>query len=732
MTKKTIKILVITFVILILAILYLSIFGIKTDKLNNQIVKQILKKNEKINLNIKDVKYSLNPYSFKVIIETKNPQLSLDGRNFEIKNIQTNIALKSLIKGQFLVDHLHLKTKEIKINDAIALGRVLKNTTELFVLNKIIKDGSIAANVILNFDEEGKIKENYEIEGYIKKAKLSVLNQFKLQNLNFNFYINKNIYSLKKVEMKLNDIKIISPIIEIQEKKNGFFVNGKFLNEEKNFDIKKLKPFFSILSTDTDIKKIIFSSNNNFSFNISKKLKLDNLKVQSTVTLKQLVFNEKKLKLNRFFPSYVNEVELTDHKIDINYQKEKFNIKGNGNILLEKKSDNLSYEIKKDKSNFFFNSKISLKNNSLQIDFLDYKKKEGSNSLLLVKGNFKKNNQLNFDQISLKENNNEILIKNLMLNENFKIIDIENFSINYKNEKKIINNLVLKKNESNFIIEGESFDASRMINDILDSDNDTQFIFENLNSKITVQIDKTYIDEVNYLNGLNGNMVYYNNKVNNLILESTFPNKKKISLSIKTNNKAEIVTSLFSSYPKPLVERYDFIKGFEEGKLNFYSTKKGNKSNSVLTIENFKVQEVPVLAKLLSLASLQGIADLLTGEGIRFTNFEMNFSNQNNLTTIEEIYAIGPAVSILIDGYIQKKNLISLRGTLVPATTINRTIAAIPLLGKILVGDKSGEGVFGVSFKIKGSPKDLKTSVNPIKTLTPRFITRTLEKIKKN
>ena len=48
-----------------------------------------------------------------------------------------------------------------------------------------------------------------------------------------------------------------------------------------------------------------------------------------------------------------------------------------------------------------------------------------------------------------------------------------------------------------------------------------------------------------------------------------------------------------------------------------------------------------------------------------------------------------------------------------------------------LVGKKIGEGVFGVSFKIKGPPKKLKTSVNPIKTLTPRFITRTLEKIKK-
>ena len=152
----------------------------------------------------------------------------------------------------------------------------------------------------------------------------------------------------------------------------------------------------------------------------------------------------------------------------------------------------------------------------------------------------------------------------------------------------------------------------------------------------------------------------------------------------------------------------------------------------MLTIDNFKVKEVPIFAKLLSLASLQGIADLLTGEGLRFTNFEMAFTNKKDLTTIEEMYAIGPAVSILMDGYIESKKIVSLRGTLVPATTINRTIASIPLLGNILVGKKTGEGVFGVSFKIKGKPEDLKTTVNPVKTLTPRFITRTLEKIKKN
>ncbi len=71
------------------------------------------------------------------------------------------------------------------------------------------------------------------------------------------------------------------------------------------------------------------------------------------------------------------------------------------------------------------------------------------------------------------------------------------------------------------------------------------------------------------------------------------------------------------------------------------------------------------------------------------------------------------------------------QATLVPATKLNSIIASIPLVGDILVGKKTGEGVVGVSFKMKGPPKDIKTSVNPIKTITPRFILRAVEKMRK-
>jgi len=732
MIKTIIKTLSVIFLLLIIIVFYLSSFGIKTKKFNNQIASNILKINKKINLSLDQVNYLLNPYNLTINIKTKNPKISLSGTELRIKDIKTNVSLKSLMYGQFLIDDLQITTKEIKLNDVISLARSFQNSPQLSILHKMTKGGFITANIKLNFDEIGKIKENYKIIGSVKKSKFNFLNQLRLQNLNFDFDISKNNFLLKKIDTEINNIKITSPLIKVKKDKDLFFANGQILNDTKNFNIQEFKQFFDSLSKNINLKKIDYSSIHNFSFNVNKNLKFNDLKVETILNLKELILNGKHLKLKPYFTNFVEEIKLKKHKIIINYKKNIFHIKGNGNILLEDKSDILSYEIIKNKNNLSFDTKINLKNNSLLIDFLDYEKKVNLNSLFLIKGSLNEDDKLRFDLISLKEKNNEILIKGLYLSKNFKIIDIDNFNINYKNNKKILNKLNLKKNNSNFIIEGESFDASKIINNIINDDEKDSSIFQSLKSKIKVRIKKTFINETNYINNLYGTINFDNNKINYLKLESTFPNKKKINLSIKTNNSSETITKLFSAYPKPLIKRYDFIKGFEEGYLDFYSSKKGDVSNSVLIINDFKVKKVPVFAKLLSLASLQGIADLLTGEGIRFTNFEMNFSNQKGLTTINEMYAIGPAVSILMDGYIETKKLVSLRGTLVPATTINRSIASIPVLGKILIGDKTGEGVFGVSFKIKGPPKDLKTKVNPIKSLTPRFITRTLENIKKN
>ena len=732
MIKKIIKILSIILSIVFFIIFYLSVVGVKTEKFNERIINKILKINKKINLDLKDVKFLLDPYNFTVNISTKNPMVLLGSNKLKIKEIKTNISLKSLIYNEFSVDDLQILTNPIKLDDLILLARSFKNSTELFLMNSAIKDGFITANIKVKFDDKGNIKKDYQITGTIKNAKLNFLNRIKVSNLNLEFDIKKSKYTLLEVKSVINETKLSSQIIEIDQKKDQFLIKGKILTDQKEFSKDQIKVMTDSFLKNPNIKKARFNSESDISFNINKRLKINNLDIRSKINLDQLVIKNNLIDLKSYLPYLEEVINFENHKVTINYSKDKLSIKGKGKILIKENFDSINYEVIKNNDKFTFSTKTNFKNSKLLIDFLDYEKKENIDASILIKGNFKKNNSINFDLISLIEKKNTILIKNLNLSEDFKILSMESFNLNYLNNKKIKNQLFLKKNNSNYSIQGKNFDATKLINKIMDNNDENSSLFSNFNSKINLEIKKFFIDEVNFINNLSGTLNFKNNKIDNLNLNSFFPNNKKIIFSIKTNDKQEKITNFFTDYPKPLIKRFDFIEGFEGGFLVYHSVKNSDISNALLTIDNFKVKKVPAFAKLLSLASLQGIADLLTGEGIRFTNFEMKFSNQKKLTTIDEMYAIGPAVSILMDGYIESKKEISLRGTLVPATTINKSIASIPLLGKILVGKKTGEGVFGVSFKIKGKPKDLKTTVNPIKTLTPRFITRTLEKLKKN
>ncbi|MDB9819270.1 hypothetical protein OAC07_01755 [Candidatus Pelagibacter sp.] len=729
--KRIIKILVILIITLAAIVIYLSIYGIKTEKFNNEIKKNVSKINKNINLSLNEVNYLLNPLDFSINISSKNPKILLGDKSLNLSDITTNISLRSFINNQFSIDDLKISTKEIQIKDLISLIRTIKGSPQLFVLESITKEGLISANIDLTFELDGKIKNDYQINGAVKEAKFNIFNQMEIENLNLLFDISKNQLTLRKVKTDLNNIRLRSSLIQIEEKKNIFFVDGKVISDQQNFDINKLKPILGNLLNTIEIEKIDFKSINTFSFNLNKNFKLNDLKIETNLNLENLEIVKNPLNLKPFLPNYTKQVKLEDHKIKIKLTKDILDIKGEGDIYIGDELEKLSYNIINNDGKIAFDTKLNIKSNPLIINFLDYKKKKGDSSDILLKGIYKKNEELIFQTISITEKNNQILIKDLLFSKNLKIKDFDYVKLDYRNKNNLINEIELKRNKSNFSIKGKSFDATQLINNGM-NDDESSTIFENFNSKFDIKIDTTFINKNDYTKNLFGNFSFKENKLDKLNLESTFSNNKKMNLSIETNKQKETITKFFSNYPKPLIKRYEFIKGFEEGYLNFNSIKKDGVSNSVLIIDNFKVKEVPVFAKLLSLASLQGIADLLTGEGIRFTDFEMIYSSQKGLTTIEEMYAIGPAISILMDGYISSKKLVSLRGTLVPATTINRSIASIPLLGKILIGDKTGEGVFGVSFKIKGPPKNLSTTVNPIKTLTPRFITRTLKKIKKN
>ena len=729
MIKSIIKFLLYFSIILIIFLIYLSYFGIETKRFNQLIKDKITKINQIKDIELKEVKIIVNLSNFSVGLKTYNPNLIFENKIIKLEKVRSNFSIGSFIKREFAIKNILISTKKNNLKDILNIAKIYQKTPQLFILDKITESGTIIADINLNFNKKGEVSKNYNIKGLVRDGKLRLLNKQVINNIDFNFEIKDKLYLVNDTKLEFSQLKLLSNSIQIKNKNKYFLIEGDCKNLESLNNSELLAVYFK----DLGLSDLNFVSENNFSFKLSNKLKFSDINVKSKINLKKLNYEVKSLKLKKYLPNYNDSFELNDHKVQLAFINKQLSIKGKGKFLIDKSFDEIDYDIKYKNGDYDFKSKILLKNNPINIGFLNYKKSDDKNSLLDINGLYKKNGTLLFNNITFQESENKFFIKDLSFNKNFKINYINNLDLDFLNKNKLKNKISLKRNKKNYEISGKFFDATILLDKMIKSDGKNAFssILNDFNTNIKFNIDQTYIDDYLYLNGINGNLEFSKNNLVNLNLRAKFKNNKKLSFKIKTNENNEKITTIFSEYAKPLVKKYKFIKGFEEGTLDFYSIKKNNSSTSNLKIYNFKLKEMPALTKILTLASLQGIADLLTGEGIRFNEFEMNFSNKDKQMNIDEIYAIGPAISIMMNGYISDNDLVSLRGTLVPATTINKFIRAIPLLGDILVGKKTGEGVFGVSFKIKGPPKDLKTTVNPIKTLTPRFITRTLEKIKK-
>ena len=728
MKKFFLRSIIILIVIFSSLISYLSIIGIETNKLNSQISHLVKNINKDLNIELRKIKLVLDPFNFVLNAKTVGPKLKIKEKELDIQNIQTTISINSFLKNKFSLSNLQISTNSLKIENVIAFLRKYKNNPEFFILEKVIKKGYLISNINLEFDDKGNIKNNFRIKGFIKDGKLSLLKNNQIEKLDFLFDITKDNYQINDINLFFNEIPILSREIVIKKNKDNFLIEGSFENKDLIVEKKIIDTYFNLISSKYKINDLNFKSKNNFKFKLNNKLKINELEFLSKIKLNNLKFTHN-LELIRFFPNIEKDIGIKDHSVTVKISKDKLSIKGSGNILLQEKEDDIEYSINKKNNQYKFKTSL-LSSNPIKIDFLGYQKDENLKSKINLNGLFIPEKKISFNFVSLEENNNKFIFENLIFDNNFQIIDLEKVTFNYEDKDKKKNILELFKKKNQFYLNGKSFNADYLIENLFNSDNKNTLNL-NKNFDLNIDIKKIYLDKNYELNMLNGNFNFNNNKVEKANLEGSFSNKEKFKFTINTkdNNK---VTTLFSDNAEPFLKKYKFIKGFKNGHLDFYSVNNGTRSISTLKIYDFNLKELPILTKILTLASLQGIADILSGEGITFNEFEMNFKSEKNGITIDEIYAIGPAISILMDGYYIEDELISLRGTLVPATTINKFVGSIPVLGKILVGNKTGEGVFGVSFKIKGSPKNPKTSVNPIKTLTPRFITRTLEKIKKN
>ena len=573
--------------------------------------------------------------------------------------------------------------------------------------NKIIKSKINESNNNVTLDFE-KISILLDIK------KLTLFVKFLNPNLNYDQtviplkslrtnvdldFLNQKKIIIKEVivSTKYLDFKNIKPILIKTGLKENNFKNIK----KARFQIKDLKLEFD---ENFKLKKDL---------NVKGDIKTANIKISEKYEIKNLIGNFL-YKKNSFYFSELSW-NFSDKK---NIEREFF--KGELNFSQTKKK----YDV-----NLKFNTKIA---SSLpKISIMHYSFSE--NNIAEIEANFSinKNQSILLKKILINDKENKFIAKNIRLDKNYNLINFKEIEVktsidnNINNQFKIIN-----KDKIN--IKGKIFDAKMLLTE-LNKDRKKNNFLNKISKDVEIDFNKILKGAKFPIKNFRLIGKIQKGSFEKISAKSDFMDNKHLDISLKKEkNTDKKILEVYSDIATPLLTDYKFFQGLDGGKLNYTSNFDKKSSSNLLIINNFKLNKAPALAKILTLADLRGLTDTLKGEGISFDTLSIKFQSNSSKMDIEEIFMIGPSISILIDGYVEKPNgLISLRGTLVPAKTLNSIISKIPVIGEILIGNRVGEGLFGISFKIKGLPDNLKTTVNPVKTLTPRFITRALEAAKK-
>lgn len=167
------------------------------------------------------------------------------------------------------------------------------------------------------------------------------------------------------------------------------------------------------------------------------------------------------------------------------------------------------------------------------------------------------------------------------------------------------------------------------------------------------------------------------------------------------------------------------VGGVVEVEASIEDNEAGRPVFGVARFEDFQVIQGSVLARVLTLASFQGIQDMVSGNGITFQQLEVPFRLTEEAIDFKDVRARGSSLGILAEGRIDRTDrTIDLAGEIAPAYTLNSLLGNIPIIGDVFTG--GGDGVFAATYKVQGPLEDPDVNVNPLSVLTPGFTRRIL------
>jgi hypothetical protein len=284
-------------------------------------------------------------------------------------------------------------------------------------------------------------------------------------------------------------------------------------------------------------------------------------------------------------------------------------------------------------------------------------------------------------------------------------------------------------------VSGAAFDARNLISGMFKQDaanGDGTKPVSSLPVNVNAQFTRVFANRGEVLTDVKANLTVLENTVREADIHGTFLNGAPATIKITPAGRQRDMRVVIGDAGAALRAANLYSKA-SGGQLEL-SAQLGNREDpsirgGMLIIRNFAVRDESALREIER-------SDRTTktkapagprNQGFTFTRLTVPFSSDRVFVRIGDSLLKGPEMGATVQGVIRKRDgAIDIGGTIIPAYSLNSALGEIPLFGDILTGGK-GQGVFGLTFALRGSMQKPEFIVNPVSALAPGFLRRIFE-----
>lgn len=277
---------------------------------------------------------------------------------------------------------------------------------------------------------------------------------------------------------------------------------------------------------------------------------------------------------------------------------------------------------------------------------------------------------------------------------------------------------------------GRSFDARPIIANLF-STSPSPALADALPMRIEATFDRVHTNRGEVVVGVSGSLDIVGGVVEAADLSGRFVNGEPVTLQVVPAASDLRELRLIGGDGGAALRAANLYSKIAGGAIDFQAWlgpgRRGTVQRGLLVVRDFEVRNEVVLTELDERSGGNVRIAAARRGALQFSKLSLPFSVDDSYVLIGDALIKGPELGASAQGQIRKiDGRMDIGGTIIPAYALNAALGEVPVLGQLLTGGK-GEGIFGLTYALKGTMRDPQFLVNPVSAIAPGILRRLFE-----